>query len=121
MRRCFYHADLRQNAVFYNFSRLIIYTKKLLNSDWLRKECRSPVTRVQNLQILQMVSDWLKTQKKSPGTNQILAVLTTILKKMAMVSANKTIIEKLKETLQKPEHVWAKCIENAVLREKYCQ
>ena len=52
-----------------------------------------------------MVSDWLKTQKKSPGTNQILAVLTTILKKMAMVSANKTIIEKLKETLQKPEQV----------------
>ena len=27
--------------------RLIIYTKKLLNSDWLRKECSSSVTRVQ--------------------------------------------------------------------------
>ena len=26
---------------------LIIYTKKLLNSDWLRKECSSSVTRVQ--------------------------------------------------------------------------
>ena len=27
--------------------KVIIYTKKLLNSDWLRKECSSPVTRVQ--------------------------------------------------------------------------
>ena len=26
---------------------VIIYTKKLLNSDWLRKECSSSVTRVQ--------------------------------------------------------------------------
>ena len=26
---------------------LIIYTKKLLNSDWLRKESSSPVTRVE--------------------------------------------------------------------------
>ena len=39
----------------------------------------------------------------------------------------KTIIETLKKkTFQKPEHskkyvVLAKCIENAVLREKYCQ
>ena len=39
----------------------------------------------------------------------------------------KTIIETLKKkTSQKPEHskkyvVLAKCIENAVLREKYCQ
>ena len=47
MRRCFYHADLGQNAVFHNFAILIIYTKKLLNSDWLRKECSSSVTRVQ--------------------------------------------------------------------------
>ena len=28
---------------------VIIYTKKLLNSDWLRKECSSSVTRVQNV------------------------------------------------------------------------
>ena len=34
---------------------------------------------------LQMVSDWLKTQNKLPRTNQILAVLTTKFKKMAMV------------------------------------
>ena len=47
MRRCFCHADLGQNAVFHNFEILIIYTKKLLNSDWLRKECSSSVTRVQ--------------------------------------------------------------------------
>ena len=30
-------------------SNIIIYTKKLLNSDWLRKECSSSVTRVQNV------------------------------------------------------------------------
>ena len=30
-----------------SFTTLIIYTKKLLNSDWLRKECSSSVTRVQ--------------------------------------------------------------------------
>ena len=32
-----------------------------------------------------MVSDWLKTQKKTPRTNKIRAVLTTKFKKMAMV------------------------------------
>ena len=32
---------------FDHFKRLIVYTKKLLNSDWLRKECSSPVTLVQ--------------------------------------------------------------------------
>ena len=42
-----YHTDLRQNEVFHNFSRLIIYTKKILNSDWLRKECSSSVKRMQ--------------------------------------------------------------------------
>ena len=80
-----------------------------------------------------MVSDWLKTQKKPPRTNQILAVLTTKFKKMAMVFCKqrfdfvrKTTIEKLKKTFQKPEHskkyvFLPKCIENAVLREKYCQ
>ena len=47
MRRCLYHTDLGQNAVFHYFAILIIYTKKLLNSDWLRKECSSSVTRVQ--------------------------------------------------------------------------
>ena len=86
---------------------LIIYSKKLLNSDWLRKECSSSVTRVQNVLHeckLQMVSDWLKTQKKPIRTNQILAVLTTKLKKMAMVFCKqrfdfvlKTTIEKLKK------------------------
>ena len=61
---------------------VIIYTKKLLNSDSLRKECSSSVTRVQTYK---MVSDWLKTQKKPSRTNQIRAVLTTKFKKMAMV------------------------------------
>ena len=55
-----------------------------------------------------MVSDWLKTQKKPPRTNQIRAVLTTKFKKMAMVFSKqrfdfvrKTTIEKLKETYSK--------------------
>ena len=39
-----------------------------------------------------MVSDWMKTQKKPPRTNQILAVLTTKFKKMAVVSANNDLI-----------------------------
>ena len=50
-----------------------------------------------------MVSDWLKTQKKPPRTNQIRAVLTTKFKKMAMVFSKprfdfvrKTTIETLK-------------------------
>ena len=49
-----------------------------------------------------MVSDWLKTQKKRPRTNQIRAVLRKF-KKMAMVFSRqrfdfvrKTTIEKLK-------------------------
>ena len=29
--------------------KIIVYTKKLLNSDWRRKECSSSVTRVQNV------------------------------------------------------------------------
>ena len=79
-----------------------------------------------------MVSDWLKTQKKPPRTNQIRAVLTTKFKKMAMVFSRrrwdliflrKTTIEKLKNIFEKTEHSkkyvsLAKCIENAVLREK---
>ena len=55
-----------------------------------------------------MVSDWLKTQKKSPRTNQIRAVITTKFKKMAMVFSKqrfdfvcKTTIEKLKKTYSK--------------------
>ena len=55
-----------------------------------------------------MVSDWLKTQKKPPRTNQIRAVITTKFKKMAMVFSKqrfdfvcKTTIEKLKETYSK--------------------
>ena len=49
-----------------------------------------------------MVSDWLKTKKKPPRTNQIRAVLTTKFKKMAIVFIRrfnfvlKTTIEKLK-------------------------
>ena len=43
------HSALSILLIISNFciSTLIIYTKKLLNSDWLRKECNSSVTRVQ--------------------------------------------------------------------------
>ena len=72
---------------------IIIYIKKLLNSDWLRKECSSSVTRLQTcntsakLVTRAQISNgfcWLKTKKKPPRTNQIRAVLTTKFKKMAM-------------------------------------
>ena len=77
-----------------------------------------------------MVSDWVKTQKKPARTNQIRAVLATKFKKMAMVFSKqrfdfvrKATIEKLKKIFLKLEHskkyvFLAKCIENAVLREK---
>ena len=80
-----------------------------------------------------MLSDWLKTQTKPPRTNQIRTVLTTKFKKMAVVFSKqrfdfvrKTTTEKLKKIFQKPDHgkkyvFLAKCIENAVLREKYRQ
>ena len=80
-----------------------------------------------------MVSDWLKKEKKPTRTNEIRAVLTTTFKKMVMVFSKrrldfvrKTTIEKLQKIFQKPEQskkydFLAKCIENAVLREKYSQ
>ena len=58
-----------------------------------------------------MVSDWLKTQKKPPRTNQIRAVLTTKFEKMAMVLTKrfdfvrKTTIEKLKQYSKNPNAV----------------
>ena len=81
---------------------------------------------------LQMVSDWLKTQKKRPRTNQIRADLTTNLRKNGHGSQQTTIFckqnnnRKVKKIFQKPEHskkyvFLAKCIENALRREKYCQ
>ena len=81
-----------------------------------------------------MVSDWLKTQKKPPRTNQVRAVLATEFKKMATIFrkrrfdfVRKATIEKLfKKIYLKPEHskkyiFLAKCIANVVVREKYCQ
>ena len=78
-----------------------------------------------------MVSDWLKKQKKPKRTNQIRAVLTTILKKMAVVFSKQRYdfvcktIEQFKN-IPKPEHnkkyvFLAQCVEDVVLREKYCQ
>ena len=44
---------------------LIIYTKKLLNSDWLGKECSFPVTRVQITN-----GFWLAENTKETTKNQ---------------------------------------------------
>ena len=83
-----------------------------------------------------MLSDWPKTQKKPTRTNQIRAVLTTQIQEnghgvqqttTGFNFVSKTTIEKLKKIFQiKPEHgkkyvFLAKCIENALLREKYCR
>ena len=82
-----------------------------------------------------MLSDWLKTQKKPTRTNQIRDVLTTKIQEnghgfqqttAGFNFVSKTTIEKLKKIFQKPEHIkkyvfLAKCIENALLREKYSQ
>ena len=82
-----------------------------------------------------MLSDWLKTQKKPTRTNQIRDVLTAKIQEnghgfQQMTAGfnfvSKTTIEKLKKIFQKPEHskkyvFLAKCIEKALLREKYCQ
>ena len=84
-----------------------------------------------------MLSDWLKTQKKPTRTNHIRAVLTTKIQEnghghgfqqttTGFNFVSKTTIEKLKKIFQKPKHgkkyvFLAKCIENALLREKYCQ
>ena len=82
-----------------------------------------------------MLSDWLKTQKKPTRTNQIKAVLSEKIQENGLGLqqtttgfnfVSKTTIEKLKKMFQKPEHskkyvFLAKCIENALLREKYCQ
>ena len=82
-----------------------------------------------------MLSDWLKTQKKPTRANQIRAVLTTKTQEnghgfpqttKGFNFVSKKAIEKLKKIFQKPEHskkyvFLAKCIENALLREKYCQ
>ena len=77
---------------------------------------------------------WLaENTKKPPRTNQILAVLTIKFKKMAMVFCKqrfdfvrKTTIKELKKKIEKPKHrkkyvFLTKCVENAVLREKYCE
>ena len=71
--------------------------------------------------------------KETTKNQSDLGCFTTKLKKMAMVFCKqrfdfvrKATIEKLIKAFQKPKHgkkyvFLAKCIENAVLREKYCQ
>ena len=82
-----------------------------------------------------MVSDWVKTQKKPPRTNQSLAALTTkfseenghgFLQTTIWFCTQNNNRKVFLNKFQKPEHgqkyvFLAKCIENAVLREKYCQ
>ena len=52
-----------------------------------------------------MVSDWLKTQKRPPRTNQIRAVLTTKFKKMAMVFSKRRFNFVLKTTIEKLKNI----------------
>ena len=52
-----------------------------------------------------MVSDWLKTQKRPPRTNQIRAVLTKIFKKMAMVFSKRRFNFVLKTTIEKLKNI----------------
>ena len=82
-----------------------------------------------------MVSDWLKTQKKPPRTNQIRSCFSNKIQEnghgfqqttTGFNFVSKTAIEKLKKIFQKPEHskkyvFLAKCFENGLLREKCCQ
>ena len=81
-----------------------------------------------------MLSDWPKTQKKPTRTNQIRDVLTTKIQENGHDFQQTTTgfnfvrktIEKLTKIFQKPEHskkyvFLAKCIEDALPREKCCQ
>ena len=48
MRRCFYHADLRQNAVFHNFSRqtaLIQYSERSKHA-WACSETVQKISKI---------------------------------------------------------------------------
>ena len=68
-----------------------------------------------------MVSDRLKTQQKPPRTDQIRAENGRGFQQMTENNNRK-----VKKMFEKPEHskkyvFLAKCIENVVLREKYCQ
>ena len=113
-------------------SSIIIDTKKLLSSDWLRRECSSPVTRVQITKGLWLAEKKKQKQKKPTRTNQNRAVLTTkFSRKIAAFFSKQRFdfacksIEHFKN-IPKPEHskkfdFRAKCIENVVLREKRCQ
>ena len=76
-----------------------------------------------------MVSDWLKTQKKPPRANQNNKIQENghgFSRRRRDLIYTQNNNRKVKKIFQKPEHskkyvFLAKCIENTVLREKYCQ
>ena len=82
-----------------------------------------------------MVSDWLKTQKKPPRTNQIRSCFSNKIQEnghgfqqtgTVFNFVRKTTIEKLKKYSKNPDTVksmffWLNVLKNALLREKYCQ
>ena len=82
-----------------------------------------------------MVSDLLKIQKKNTKNQSDKSCFNNKIQEnghgfqqttTGFNFVSKTTIEKLKKIFQKPEHskkyvFLAKCIENALLREKYCQ
>ena len=76
-----------------------------------------------------MVSDWLKTQKKPPRTNQNNKIQENghgFSRRRLDLIYTQNNNRKVTKIFQKPEHskkyvFLAKCIENTVLREQYCQ
>ena len=76
-----------------------------------------------------MVSDWLKTRKKPPRTNQNNKIQENghgFSRRRLDLIYTQNNNRKVTKIFQKPEHskkyvFLAKCIENTVLREKYCQ
>ena len=76
-----------------------------------------------------MVSDWLKTQKKPPRTNQNNKIQENghgFSRRRLDLIYTQNNNRKVTKIFQKPEHskkyvFLVTCIENTVLREKYCQ
>ena len=76
-----------------------------------------------------MVSDWLKTRKKPPRINQNNKIQENghgFSRRRLDLIYTQNNNRKVTKIFQKPEHskkyvFLAKCIENTVLREKYCQ
>ena len=130
MRRYFffYHADLGQNLFFFSlFKPIILQFSQFCNPNnihekitqfWLAERgvqlfCKTSANLKHECK-LQMLFDWLKTQKKPTRTNQIRAVLTTKIQEnghgfqqttTGFNFVSKTTIEKLKKYSKNPNTV----------------